>query len=147
VTSCWSRARDLADLSNVQIRRARELVPSATFIWADATTVDFPTASFNAVLCPYVLIHLLLDEQPPLVARIATWLRSNGWFLPPPVTEPGPELPDNWLGYARLSVASPFRPEAVRGRWDNRDVIETQRGSEAGDGHLSRPVASRDRHV
>jgi SAM-dependent methyltransferase len=73
--------RDLADLSNVQIRRARGLVPSATFIRADATTVDFPTASFDAVLCPYVLIHLLLDEQPALVARIATWLRSNGWFL------------------------------------------------------------------
>jgi ubiquinone/menaquinone biosynthesis C-methylase UbiE len=51
--------------SNVQIRRARELVPSAAFIRADATTVDFPTASFDAVVCLYALIHMPLDEQPP----------------------------------------------------------------------------------
>ncbi|MGA9312441.1 MAG: class I SAM-dependent methyltransferase [Pseudonocardiaceae bacterium] len=69
------------DLSDVQICRARQLVPSATFIRADATTVNFPTASFDAVVCLYALIHMPLDEQPPLVARIATWLRPNGWFL------------------------------------------------------------------
>lgn len=88
------------DLSDVQIRRARQLVPSATFLRADATTVDFPTASFDAVACLYALIHLPLDEQPPLLARIATWLRPGGWFLATTGHRAWTGTQDNWLGGA-----------------------------------------------
>jgi 2-polyprenyl-3-methyl-5-hydroxy-6-metoxy-1,4-benzoquinol methylase len=86
------------DLSDVQIRRARQLVPGATFfIRADATTADFPTASFDAVVCLYALIHMPLDEQPPLVARIATWLKPSGWFLATG-HQAWTGTEDNWLG-------------------------------------------------
>jgi ubiquinone/menaquinone biosynthesis C-methylase UbiE len=37
------------DISEVQIRRAQKLVPQADLIWADATSVDFPDESFDAV--------------------------------------------------------------------------------------------------
>src|SRR6266849_3578706 len=39
------------DLSPVQIERARALVPGATFVCADMSTLQFPQQSFDAVTC------------------------------------------------------------------------------------------------
>ena len=69
------------DISQVQIDRARRLVPNASFLRGDATELDLPPASFDAVVCLYVLIHLPLTEQPRLLDRIATWLHPGGWLL------------------------------------------------------------------
>ncbi len=69
------------DLSDVQIERARQLVPGATFIRADSTTVDFPAGSFDAIVSLYMIIHLPLLEQPRLLRRIAGWLRPGGRLL------------------------------------------------------------------
>src|SRR5215212_3511927 len=69
------------DLSAVQIRRARQLVPPARFLHADATQLSFPPSSFDAVVSLYALIHMPLGEQPPLLDRIGCWLRPGGWFL------------------------------------------------------------------
>jgi SAM-dependent methyltransferase len=83
-------ARDLAasgyavtgvDLSAVQIKRARQLVPTARFLHADATQLSFPPSTFDAVVSLYALIHMPLDEQPPLLNRIGGWLRPGGWLL------------------------------------------------------------------
>src|SRR5882757_3671970 len=41
------------DISEVQVSRARELVPAADFICADATSLTFPEASFDAVVSFY----------------------------------------------------------------------------------------------
>lgn len=101
-------ARDLAasgyqvtgvDLSAVQIGRARQLVPAARFVHADATQVRFPPASFDAVVSLYVLIHIPLDEQPPLLDRIGRWLRpGGGWFLATTGHRAWTGTEDNWLG-------------------------------------------------
>ena len=69
------------DVSDVQIARARRLVPAARFLRADATRVELPAAAFDAVVCLYVLIHLPLEEQPALLGRIAGWLRPGGRLL------------------------------------------------------------------
>lgn len=69
------------DISDVQIERARQLVPRATFIRADATQLTFPAASFDGVVCLYALIHIPLSEQLPLLKRIAGWLRPGGALL------------------------------------------------------------------
>ncbi|ADB31031.1 Methyltransferase type 11 [Kribbella flavida DSM 17836] len=69
------------DLSEVQVERARRLVPRASFLQGDATAVEFPTAAFDAVVCLYALIHVPLDEQQPLVRRVAGWLRPGGSLL------------------------------------------------------------------
>jgi 2-polyprenyl-3-methyl-5-hydroxy-6-metoxy-1,4-benzoquinol methylase len=69
------------DLSAVQIRRARQLVPTARFLHADATQLRFPSSTFDAVVSLYALIHVPLDEQPPLLDRVGGWLRPGGWFL------------------------------------------------------------------
>ncbi|MGW7691604.1 class I SAM-dependent methyltransferase [Streptomyces asiaticus] len=86
------------DISGVQISRARELVPEAEFRQADATAVKFPAASFDAVVSLYALIHIPLAEQPPLLARIATWLRPGGWFLGTTGHSAWTGTDDNWLG-------------------------------------------------
>lgn len=69
------------DFSAVQIARARELVPDATFVEADMTTWDTAAASFDAIASFYALIHVPLPDQRALFARIRRWLRPGGYFL------------------------------------------------------------------
>lgn len=86
------------DLSETQIRRARALVPRGTFLHADATVLDFPAASFDAVVCLYALIHMPLDEQPALLSRVASWLRPGGWFVATTGHGAWTGTDDDWLG-------------------------------------------------
>jgi len=86
------------DFSNVQIQRARRLVPGATFIHADATTLDFPPATFDAIVCLYALIHMPLTAQPPLLSRFARWLRPSGWLLATTGYTAWTGTEDHWLG-------------------------------------------------
>jgi SAM-dependent methyltransferase len=88
------------DISDVQIERARRLVPAGTFVRADAVTLDLPPASFDAVVCLYALIHLPLERQPGLIERIATWLRPSGLLLATTGWEAWTGTEDNWLGGA-----------------------------------------------
>jgi 2-polyprenyl-3-methyl-5-hydroxy-6-metoxy-1,4-benzoquinol methylase len=69
------------DISGVQIERARRLVPAGTFVRADAATLQFAEASFDAIICLYSLIHMDLELQPRLLRDIANWLRPGGWLL------------------------------------------------------------------
>lgn len=69
------------DISEVQIRRARELVPAAAFLQADIGSVGFDAESFDAVVSFFAVIHLPLEDQPPLLRRIARWLRPGGLFV------------------------------------------------------------------
>ncbi len=100
-------ARDLAaagyhvtgvDISDVQVRRARDLVPGATFIRADVSTVRFDPASFDAVLSFFALIHLPLEDQPPLLERVASWLRPGGLFVATTGYWAWTGVDENWLG-------------------------------------------------
>lgn len=69
------------DISEVQIDRARRLVPDAEFRQADITSVDFDSGSFDAVVSFFALIHVPLADQLPLIRRIAGWLRPGGLFV------------------------------------------------------------------
>lgn len=78
----WLAARGFrvhgVDFSSVMIERARTLVPGATFECADVTSMDLPPASLDAVVAFYSLIHIPVEEQPHLLARVGGWLRSGG---------------------------------------------------------------------
>jgi SAM-dependent methyltransferase len=85
------------DISDVQVRRARELVPTAEFLRADISAVGFEAESFDAVVSFFALIHLPLDDQLPLLCRIAGWLRPGGLFLATTGYEAWTGYEDNWL--------------------------------------------------
>ena len=69
------------DISAVQIERARELVPGATFEQADMVVWEHPPASFDAVVSLYALIHVPLQDQQKLFPKIHRWLRPGGYLL------------------------------------------------------------------
>ena len=86
------------DISDVQIERARTLVPDATFIREDAAQLRFSPGSFDAIICLYALIHMPLDQQPRLLRSIAEWLRPGGWLLATTGQDAWTGTQDNWLG-------------------------------------------------
>jgi len=86
------------DISDVQVERARRLVPAGTFIRADATTIEFPAQSFNAIVCLYALIHMPLASQPGLLQRAAGWLCPEGWLLAVTGHSAWTGTEENWLG-------------------------------------------------
>lgn len=86
------------DVSEVQIHRARRLVPQATFQHADAAHVMFPEHTFDAIVCLYALIHLPLDTQPRLLHRMAGWLRPGGLLLVTTGAQEWTGTQGHWLG-------------------------------------------------
>lgn len=69
------------DISKHQIALARQNVPTAQFIEADITQLDFPPASFDAVIAFYALIHIPRQEQSGVLRNISTWLRPGGLLV------------------------------------------------------------------
>jgi SAM-dependent methyltransferase len=86
------------DISDVQIRRARQLIPQAEFVQADVMAVEFSPDSFAAVVSFFALIHLPLDDQLPLLKRVASWLRPGGLFVATTGYWAWTGTEENWLG-------------------------------------------------
>jgi SAM-dependent methyltransferase len=82
----------------VQVARARELVPGATVRQADATRLDLPPDSLDAVVCLYAVIHMPVAAQPGLISRIGRWLRPGGWLLLVTGHAAWTGTHDGWLG-------------------------------------------------
>lgn len=85
------------DISGVQVRRARKLVPAGTFFRADAVAVDFGDDSFDGIVCLYALIHMPLAAQPGLIKRMGAWLRPSGWLLAVVGQDAWTGTEDGWL--------------------------------------------------
>jgi SAM-dependent methyltransferase len=87
------------DISPEQIARARANVPNAEFLVADMATLDWPAATFDAVVAFYSLTHLPREELEPLLARINSWLRPGGLFVASFGVEDDPGgIEHDWLG-------------------------------------------------
>jgi len=65
---------------------------------ADITRVEFAPESFDAVVSFFALIHLPLEDQFPLLERIASWLRPGGLFLATTGYRAWTGFDENWLG-------------------------------------------------
>lgn len=85
------------DISPVQIERARKLVTPAEFVCADMTEVDFAPESFAAIVSIYAIIHVPLDEQPALLAKLFDWLQPEGYLLTIVGNSAGTGTEQNWL--------------------------------------------------
>ena len=87
------------DISPRQIEQARERVPDATFRCADATELDLPHASFDAIVSLYMLGHVPRAEQASLLGSMASWLRAGGYLLATMGTaNADDEVDEDWLG-------------------------------------------------
>ena len=86
------------DLSDVQVERARRLVPAARFVRADITELHWPANSFDAVIALYSVIHVPLVAQPVLLGSFADWLVPDGWPLLTAGWTAWTGLQDSWLG-------------------------------------------------
>jgi SAM-dependent methyltransferase len=69
------------DISEVQVARARRLVPSAIFVRGDMASIEFAAATFDAVVSFFALIHVPVEEQRAILRRISGWLKPGGFFL------------------------------------------------------------------
>src|SRR3954454_10926883 len=69
------------DISEVQIDRARRLVPAATFVPADMIEWQPAPNSFDAIISLYALIHVPLQDQRLLIPRLRRWLVDGGYLL------------------------------------------------------------------
>ena len=86
------------DISDVQVERARRLVPLARFIRSDFADLAFDDGSFDAIACFFALIHVPLPEQPPLLCAMAGWLRPGGLLLATVGNTAWTGSEDGWLG-------------------------------------------------
>ena len=69
------------DISDEQVRLARELVPDVQFLCRDMTVLDFPDEAFDAICCLYAMIHVPRDEHLPLLHSFNRMLRPGGFLL------------------------------------------------------------------
>jgi ubiquinone/menaquinone biosynthesis C-methylase UbiE len=86
------------DISQQQLRLARDSVPQASFVQADFTELDLPAQELDAVTALYSIVHVPRDEQPALLARILEWLKPGGLFLASLSHVGGEDRVDDWLG-------------------------------------------------
>jgi len=124
------------DVSPVQVARARRLVPAATIVEADMAQVDFPAGSFAAAVALYSIIHVPLEDQPPLFTRIGRWLRPGG-VLSAVVGH------TRWCGVQRdwhgATMAGSHADEAAYARWiegAGMDVVRRRFVPEDDGGHV-----------
>lgn len=69
------------DLSAKQIELAGKNVPTATFRQMDMTELDFPSASFDAVVSFYAIFHVPRREHRALLRKLVSVLRPGGYVL------------------------------------------------------------------
>jgi ubiquinone/menaquinone biosynthesis C-methylase UbiE len=109
------------DLSSEQLRRARERLPHATFLQGDLTQLDFPSASFDAVIALYVLNHVPREELAPLADSVVRWLRRGGYFLATFSTNDERGWCGEWLGVEMFFSGLP--KEANRGLVEEAGLV------------------------
>lgn len=112
------------DLSEEQLRRARERVPGARFVRADVTSVEFGESSLDAVCAFYVFNHIPRELLAAVFERIRAWLRPGGLFLASLGATDIEEWHGEWLGVPMYF--SSFTPERNRELLASFDVLEDE---------------------
>ena len=105
------------DFSEVQIERARVLVPSAHFLCNDIAELDVELDSFDAIVSFYAIIHMPIEEHPPLFVNIARWLKPSGLFLATIGHDAWTGTDDTYLDVPGGEMAWSHADEATNVRW------------------------------
>jgi SAM-dependent methyltransferase len=98
------------DISEHQLRLARERCPGGNFILGDMTTIELDPESFDAVVSLYAFNHIPRADLPGLIKRIGAWLRPDGYLLATFGVSDSESVQDDWLGvpmfFASHSIGS-----------------------------------------
>lgn len=100
------------DVSQVQINLARQNVPTGHFIQGDAGSVEFPPASFDAVVSFYTIEHIPRKEHEALLRHIHQWLRAGGFLLISIEAGEYDDIIGEWLGVPMF--ISCYKPETMK---------------------------------
>ena len=100
------------DISQTQIDLARQNVPAGNFMHADAGSVDFPAAAFDAVISFYTLEHIPRVEHATILGRVCKWLRTGGFLLISMEAGDYNDVIGEWLGVPMF--ISCFDPETMK---------------------------------
>lgn len=125
------------DISEVQIDRARRLVPDATFLRIDMTKVRFLAGSFDGAICLYSIIHVPVAEQPGLIERIGHWIRPGGPVVLVAGASAYTGTEAGWLGSSAEMYWSHADAESYA-RWLSHagfEVVRRERIPEGDSGH------------
>ena len=107
------------DISNIQIELARQNVPQGRFIHGDLGSLDFPDASFDAVVSFYTLEHLSRERHGEILHRIHDWLRPEGLLLFSYEKGNRNDVTVQWLDVPMFF--SLFDPDTLRGLVEDAD--------------------------
>ena len=87
------------DISARQIELARQHVPQARFVQADMAQLDLPPESYDGIAAFYALFHIPREQQPRLLANIASWLRPGGLLVATMgIRASKGDVEEDWLG-------------------------------------------------
>jgi ubiquinone/menaquinone biosynthesis C-methylase UbiE len=123
------------DISQTQIDLARHNVPAGHFLHGDAGSVQFPAASFDAVVSFYSLEHIPRREHEALLRRIYDWLKPGGFLLFSMEADDVEELVGEWLGVPMFM--SCFDPDTMKRLVAGAgfELVETAIESQVEQGH------------
>jgi len=105
------------DISQVQISRAKRLVPAAQFLLGDITQQPIPPGSYSAIVSFYAIIHMPIEEHPELIKKIAVWLRPSGYFLATVGHDAWTGTDETYLGVPGGKMCWSHADEATNVRW------------------------------
>jgi cyclopropane fatty-acyl-phospholipid synthase-like methyltransferase len=100
------------DISQAQIDLAQRNVPAGRFLHGDASSVEFPPGSFDAVVSFYTLEHIPREEHRAVLRRIHEWLRVGGLLLVSMEAGEYEDVTGEWLGVPMF--ISCFGPETTK---------------------------------
>jgi SAM-dependent methyltransferase len=102
------------------------------------TTLEFPPASFDAVVSFYAIIHIPLDEQPALFAAIRRWLKPGGYLMATVGHTAWTGAEENWLDVPGGTMWWSHADEDTYLRWlaeTGFEVLRTRFVPEGDGGH------------
>lgn len=118
------------DVSARQIELARRNIPGGEFLHSDIQSLDFPKASFDAVVAFYVLDHIPRELHAVVLGRIKGWLKPGGLLLFTVETSDNPGGVGSWLGvdmyFSSFDADTSRRLVRESGFGVLADAIETQ---------------------
>jgi SAM-dependent methyltransferase len=105
------------DISEVQISRAKRLVPSARFLHGDIAEQSFSADSFSAIVSFYAIIHMPIEEHRGLFKKFHRWLRPSGCFLATVGHDAWTGTDEAYLGVPGCKMCWSHADEATNLRW------------------------------